>query len=565
MRTATLHDNDKTLIKIQFDYDPDLVGKIKNNVPGRRWDPKMRVWLAPNSVSLANFLRQNNFEFADTLLEKQTRHDTKEMKIPLPKGMYPFQKIGTETVITKFENRALIADAPGLGKTVQAIGWLYAQPKMRPALVICPATAKIVWERHMKKWLAEDYATLSGMGAKEQLPRKPNVVIVNYDILQLARRTPGETDDQFKERKAGSEFLHHALKGIKFQALILDESHYIGNPKALRTKIVRSIAKGIENILCLSGTPVTSRPSQFFPTLNTLRQDLFPSFWSYAQRYCGARNNGFGWDFSGASHMDELNTLLKDNLMIRRAKEDVIAELPPKTRSLVPLEIDNRKTYDQAKRDFIAWLEKTEGKDKARKAENAQGLVQIEALKQLCLSGKKKAVVSWIAGFIEGGNKLVVFTHHTEFRHALYEHFKDIAVEAKGGADNQAAADSFQNDPNILLFFGGIKSANVAITLTAASHMAVVELPWTPGDLEQAEDRIYARVNDMHGANIYLLVAVDTIEEEIAAILDDKMQNLTHLLNGKEVEESSMLTELISKYRKKGGSSRGKNNHKPRP
>lgn len=474
-------------------------------------------------------------------------------KLRLPKGLkpMPFQKGGVALTID-FDNRALIADAMGLGKTIQAICWLNCQPWMRPALIIVPATAKIKWTRTLIEWMArldDNIIMLSGMQAKKQLPEQPSIVVCNYDILKdHKKRKPAK-----RQTKKRTKHLYHALKQIRFKAVVIDECHYLANVKSQRTKIISYITNSIRNILALSGTPIPSRPEQFFPILNILKPGLFSNIWSFRHRYCGAKR-GYGgrWDFSGASNTKKLHQILVDNVMIRRTKKEVIKDLPPKLRSVEPIEIDNREEYEEAERDFIAWLQKKGKYVQAKKAKKSTALARIEGLKQLCLKGKTKGTIEWIQNFLDGGGeKLVVFCHHVAFRKMLYKHFKKVAVEAPGGAANQMAEDVFQTNPKIKLIIGGIKSANVNMTLTAASHMYIIELPWTSIDLEQAEERIYARLNDVHGAMIYFGIAENTIEEEIAALLDIKSKVLSKVLDGKEIDEGTLLTKLLKIYKRR--------------
>jgi len=144
----------------------------------------------------------------------------------------------------------------------------------------------------------------------------------------------------------------------------------------------------------------------------------------------------------------------------------------------------------------------------------------------------------------------VVFATHKKIIDALMKEFKGISVKIDGSvssADREYAVQAFQNDKSIRLFVGNIQAAGVGITLTAASAVAFIELPWTPGDLVQAEDRCH-RIGQNNNVNIYYLLANGTIEEKIAALLDEKKKVLSQVLDGKEVEESSLLSELIKNY-----------------
>lgn len=181
-------------------------------------------------------------------------------------------------------------------------------------------------------------------------------------------------------------------------------------------------------------------------------------------------------------------------------------------------------------------------------------MVRIEALKQLAVQGKIKQAVQWIRDFLDNnGNKLVVFGVHKTVVDALMKEFKEEAVKVDGSVSatkRDEAVVAFQEDPNVKLFVGNIQAAGTGLTLTAASAVAFLELPWTPGESAQAEDRCH-RIGQKDTVNVYYLLADNTIEMEIAQLLDEKKAVLNAVLDGKEVEETQLLTELIKKYKER--------------
>ena len=160
------------------------------------------------------------------------------------------------------------------------------------------------------------------------------------------------------------------------------------------------------------------------------------------------------------------------------------------------------------------------------------------------------SVMDWIHEFLETDNKLVVFAIHKFVIDLLMERFGNVAVKIDGSVkmkDRDAAVQSFQNDDSCRLFVGNIKAAGLGLTLTAASNVAIIEYPWTPGDLVQAEDRCH-RIGQKNSVNVHYLLANNTIENTLAAILDSKRKVLDKVLDGVETEDDSLLTELINKY-----------------
>jgi SWI/SNF-related matrix-associated actin-dependent regulator 1 of chromatin subfamily A len=421
------------------------------------------------------------------------------------------------------------------GKTIQAIGWCALHPEFEKILVIVPASLKLNWRKEFKKWVNEDCYIINGK--KEKLTEvKSKILIINYEILEAYEKY---------------------FKQIKINALILDECHYIKNSqkdkktkkyKTKRTNAVHEIRKKIPHVLALSGTPITNRPLEIFSVLNLLRKDLFSSRWRFARRYCDAKHNGFGWDYSGASHISELNKILKETLMIRRLKKDVHLDLPEKLPlAIVYVQLPNMKEYIQARDNFATWyFEENEEK------KPAEALVKMEQLKQLIIQGKKYLILEWIDNFLESGKKLIVFATHHEILDFLFEKYESIAVKVDGRTKNhmrQTYVDLFQNNSNIKIFFGNIQAAGVGITLTAASDTLHVELPWTPGELDQNIDRVH-RIGQKEPITPWFLIAENTIEKDIMNMLDKKRKVLNNVLDGKEIKENNFFKEILKNFKK---------------
>ena len=525
----------KPAIKITFPFNKEDLNNVKT-LPGRKFHGKEnpKYWTCPLSLDSVEALQEWGFEIDGALKEflSKSKVQVKEMpedfEIPgLQMELFPFQKKGVAFIEAK-DGRALIADMMGLGKTAQSLAWLQLHAGKRPAIVVVPASLKLNWEREAQMWMENPKVQILS-GKKVNTPLIGEIIIVNYDVL---KSWMGK------------------LQEIKAQVLIIDEIHFVKNNKAQRTKAIKVLGKRIPHIIGLSGTPIVNRPIEAFNALKLIDDTVMPSFWHYANRYCGAKHNGFGWDFSGASNTEELHQKLTQTIMLRRKKSDVLTELPDKTYSALSVEITNQKEYQTAERNFIAWVREHKGVKAAVKASNAEALAEIEGLKQLCIKGKMKQSVEWIEDFLESGEKLVVFATHKLTINTLMEKFGDRAVKIDGsvsGKARQEAVDRFQDDPSIRLFVGNIKAAGVGITLTAASNVAFLELPWTPGDLSQAEDRCH-RIGQKNAVNIYYLLASGTIDEKIASLIDQKRQVLDSVLDGKETESGSLLSELMEMY-----------------
>lgn len=541
-------------VKITFPFNVETLAQVKS-LPQRTWKPTEKFWLAP--LTLETLLQLEKFGFtldqALTTFKKNatldiTKMEGLEVKDLQGGELMPFQKKGVEFIEAR-NGRVLLADEMGLGKTVQALAWLKLHPELRPVVVVCPATLKWNWAQEIKKWLGEDtkIQILNGEIGKP-LGNSTDIYIINYDILR---------NKQKKIEREMVEITHSGwvdyLKDINPTVIIMDEAHAIKDNKAQRTQAAKKLCRGVDHILALSGTPATSRPIELYNALTLIDRSVVPSFWTFVHRYCGAKRNRFGWDFTGSSNAEELHRKLVSTIMIRRLKADVLKDLPPKIYSSIPIELSNDAEYNRAANDFLGWIQATKGTAAAGAASRAETLVKIGALKQLAVAGKMKQAMDWVEEMLDANGKLVLFAEHTAIIDQLMARFGKIAVKIDGsvtGEKRQEAVESFQNNDKIRLLVGNIKAAGEGITLTASHNVAFLEFPWTPAALVQAEDRCH-RIGQTKGVNVYYLVAHNTIEEDIVQLLDKKRITLDKILDGIDTDEESLLKTIIAKI--KGG------------
>lgn len=183
----------------------------------------------------------------------------------------------------------------------------------------------------------------------------------------------------------------------------------------------------------------------------------------------------------------------------------------------------------------------------------AEALVKLEALKQVAAEEKLNAVISWIQDFLDTGEKLVLFATHRHIINRLLAAFPTSSIAITGETpqeQRQDAVDAFQTDDTVRLFVGNINAAGVGITLTAASNVAFVELPWRPGDLDQAEDRCH-RIGQTDSVTAWYLLAADTIDEQVARMLDDKRRVVDATTDGKDTDSrSGLVAQLVASLTK---------------
>lgn len=552
------------IIKVEFPFNENDLSKIRT-IPGRIYLKNSRCWTLPMTKESIGLLLKWGFNLCPSLRQYYNAEverianpiEVKEIK-GLRKELFGYQKTGVVFIENK-DGKALVADEMGLGKTPQSLAWLQFHPEKRPVIIVCPASLKLNWAREAVTWMSAPHvAILSGTTNIKLVPAE--LFIINYDIVGAWLSL---------------------LKQLKPKVVILDECHYVKNSSTKRSKAVKSLCLTVPHIIALTGTPIENKPVEIFNTLSIINKNLFPSAWEFKKRYCDAKHNGFGWTFDGATNVEELHEKLVSSIMIRRKKTDVLKDLPDKLFSFVPLEIDNRSEYKSVENDFIQFVrnevERKANKklqeitrdigmlmqinedkllmmqdEQAIKAEAGGILYQMELLKQTAVMGKMEQIVNWIRDFLESGEKLVVFATHKFVIDMIMIEFGKIAVKIDGSVSlskRDEAVIEFQTNPKIKLFVGNIKAAGVGLTLTASSNVAIVEYPWTPGELNQAIDRCH-RIGQKDTVNVYYLMAVNTIEEQIAAMLDKKRVVLDAVLDGVQTEQESLLSELIATYKK---------------
>jgi hypothetical protein len=357
-------------------------------------------------------------------------------------------------------------------------------------------------------------------------------------------------------------------------ALVLDESHYIKEGKAQRTKAATELARTVRSdglVLCLTGTPIANRPAELVAPLKLMGQLKSLGGWhGFVTRYCGAYKGQWGWDVSGATNMGELNAELKKRCYIRRTKADVLPDLPPKTWAEVPLN-DHPKAamaeYRKAEADVVTFLgeraaaiAKELGKDPrsaavmARlRAESAEHLVAITTLRRLAVKVKMDAVKEWVSDFLEGcDKKLVVFAHHREAVAELAEAFQAPTISG-GDTDRDAVVDRFQTDPECRVLVASIRAAGVALTLTAASDVLFVEQDWTPAGMDQAADRTH-RIGQDYPVTAWVTLATGTVDEMMAGMLASKRRVINAVVDGVQPTEemTSVLGDLVVALSQRG-------------
>lgn len=449
---------------------------------------------------------------------KATRSD---YFVPAPEGLnyMPFQIAGIEQIIKRNSN-ILLGDEMGLGKSIQGIGTINVLNPNKTIIVV-PASLKLNWKRELNKWLIHD-KSISIVNPGDFWPKKADIIIINYDILSRYAKE---------------------LEYMYFDLILLDEAHYIKNTSTKRAKATHDLRGKLK--IALTGTPISNRPAELFSILHFLDPQRWNNFYKYAVRYCAAKRTRFGLDTSGASNLDELQRILRETVMIRRLKSEVLTELPPKTRELILIEQDEELArLVKKEREIINGLYDLNGVH--RTAEII--FSEMARVRHEEAIAKMPYTLNHIREIQDQGvKKLVIFAHHRDVVDLLMEglaQYNPVKVTGSDSQDNrQAAVDRFQNDPECLIFVGNIKAAGVGLTLTASSHVIFTEMDWVPANINQAEDRCH-RIGQHDNVLVQHLVVDGSIDAEMAHRIVEK-QNVIDKALDKPVNLDLKGTDMV--------------------
>ena len=482
-------------------------------------------------------------------------------KIPdvIRDAMFPFQREGVRFALRR-GGRCLIGDQMGLGKTVQAIAVAACYREEWPVLILVPTSLRGAWEQALVKWLGLE--PLGGAGHGAGGGKKESASAARLSKMRKSRFTVAAVGSGAESRKMdGATFaivpyslvgkMATTLLSKRFQVVVCDESHFLKDSKAQRTKAVVPLLKHARRALCLTGTPALSRPVEIFSQAEALRPMVFTKFGEFAARYCSGSR--FGWQ--GSSNAEELHAVLSRLIMIRRLKKDVLTQLPAKSREKIALSLPHSAALTRVRairarmdelRDAFLSSEGFSGGGGGRTLEEKR---LMNELYQATAEAKTKAVAEYLETLLDSSEttcestdsdsceKFLFFGHHASMLDAATEMLRRKKVphiRIDGSTDTnarQSLVDRFQRDPNARVAVLSIKAAGMGLTLTAASTVIFGELSWTPGDIVQAEDRAH-RIGQKNAVNVQFLVAKDTVDDIMWGSVANKLETLGVVLDG---------------------------------
>jgi SWI/SNF-related matrix-associated actin-dependent regulator 1 of chromatin subfamily A len=435
-----------------------------------------------------------------------------------------------EAIQKLLENdKFILADDMGLGKTSSAI---IASIETKPSktLIICPASLKQNWKREIENYSNKEIYICEGKKYEDSA----DYVIINYDIIK-----------NFHSLKSKEETI---IQKSKFDLVIIDECHYIKSPQASRTKLINDICKDINKIWLLTGTPLTSRPIDYFNLLSLVDSPVSKNWMAYVKRYCAGYQFSVGmnkvWNVNGASNLDELRERTSP-LLLRRLKENVL-DLPEKIITPIYLRLKS-KEYEDVMGEYFEWVKNNPKESKSLSVQFSK----LMKVRQIIADEKIKSTIEFIENTLEQEKKIIVFSNFTNSLNKIYEHFNKIAVKLDGSStakQRQESVDEFQTNDKIKVFVGNIKAAGVGITLTSANVVIFNDLSFVPADHSQAEDRAY-RIGQKNSVSVLYPIFENTIEGIIYDMLDRKKKIISTVLGDNLFETDTtedILTQILN-------------------
>jgi SWI/SNF-related matrix-associated actin-dependent regulator 1 of chromatin subfamily A len=550
---------------IQFDYSRRIAQAIVK-LPGVEYNPKYRRWECP-AVHAASVLAFGAI-YGFILPERKSRRsvfsepvtELPELKeeIDLKMQLFPYQKNGVAYALEK--GSCIMGDAPGLGKTAQAIAAVCAR-NLFPCLVICPASLKYNWLLEWKLWMDKhDPAiltdTIKNTWSVFHQMGMHDVFITNYESLKKYFVVKIDTPRGQRFKLEHIRF-HPDIK--LFKSVVIDESHKAKDPSTMQSKLCYGLTRDREAVLLLTGTPIVNRPV-----------DLLAQIMMTGKMHRFGSVSNFREMCADEERWPEINAILRDSCYYRREKQAVLRDLPDKYRQKVYCDINNREEYNAALTDLASYLAeyRQAGDEQISRSMRGKIIVRIGILKNIAARGKLNDVMEYIDNIIEQGEKIVVFIFQKEVAAKLKERYPDALLFTGEQSEDERnrAVNDFQKcgecgirferhadsghefvPSEHKIIFVNYKAGGTGITLTASSNVLFVELPWHPADVEQAESRCH-RISQKNAVQVSFFIGRNTIDEQIMQIIEDKREmseTCTGAVDSTEERIIESITQLL--------------------
>ena len=557
--SVTFAHPDKLIMSWAFQPNyKDINAAMKQAAAGNaRFNGKTKNWTIPvnTATAVAIAVRPHYAPLADAIeacpqvhtaqaetLQRVELSSAVDTDIELPENSFfpylrEYQRVAPIMYMTGGRKRILIADEMGLGKSLQALACVELGEHQR-VLIVCPAIVKHNWANEIDKWVGDaDICSFIIKGRTGDI-EQTRFNIINYDILSHRK-------EQLIEQG--------------YDCIIFDEVHALKNQKAARTKAGLEIAKDVDGIVALSGTPILNRPNEFFTPLNMMLPAQFGNYWTFAQRYCNPRRTDFGWDFSGASNIEHsvdgtppLNTLLRD-FMLRRSMDDprISKDMPDLVQTIIEIDLAEQaqKAY---KIEYNSWMEEWQKQHVNYGSTDAGfALNMMTQLRHIAGRLKVDAAVKWATTYFEQNEKpLVIFAHHKDVIEALAERLPNRAfITGDTMEENRQTYIELFQEGELNFLICSTMAMKEGVNLDRANTALFVEREWVPAWEQQAAARVRRMTQESATCHQVILSAKDTIDTMFDEVVASKAEIVKKTLDGSNGQRNAIVNELKKKLK----------------
>ena len=458
--------------------------------------------------------------------------------------LYPHQ-IASAMFMNEVRNTLLALDM-GTGKSVSAIA-VCEMNKFEKVIVITPNSLKFNYHNEITKF-TKSKAHIVNWKKNVYSIDESKYIIVNYDFFNSSNKKNAE--------KKWNDL------GIKvIDAIILDECQKIKNSRTniylnYRRIFKESIFRNNKRFSAyLSGSPMVNKAQELYTVLHEISPLDFKTKNYFLSYYCGMTydlNSGYGWT------VDESNTKFEElfhkisPFVYRKKIEDVIKDLPDKSYQKIILELNSKEQslYDTIERGVY---------NEFTKSVSLNPLTIMLRLRQYTSYNKVEYIYELIDNVLDSGEKLVIFDVFKEPLRVIHSKYEKISVLHTGDEsveDRNDAINVFQDkNSSIKIFLSTFSSGNFGLTLTQASKMLLLTLPYSLGEYSQAAARIF-RIGQKNNVIIYPVIFRNTIDDYVYEMIESKQVEVSKVLDNEDYKSTaneSVLGEVIEKIKNKYG------------
>ena len=544
-------------LRMRWPYKPNYadINTAVKSCGQAKFDKKSKEWVIPliAGVDVAAAVKPHYKQLHDAILEipevkeahghmaervlLSSAVEAEPMWLPNIKNaeeVRPYQWAAPQMFATGGQNRLLLGDEMGLGKSLQALLCVLAG-QYQKILIVCPAVVKVNWANEVEKWTELTPSVVYGRSGDYETG---DVTIVNYDLLQHRLDALCEDD---------------------YDCVVFDECHNLKSQKAESTKAAKRLAKWptVQGIIAMSGTPILNRPEEIFTTLNMLKPSTFPDYFLFGKKYCAAIHNGYGWDFGGASNIETsedgvtvpLKHLLKDGSH-RRTMEDprLSSQMPDLRETVLEVEVD-RTQDDEAYNTCMDQLEyhRTTGSGSI-----PPGLLLniLTELRHSAGNAKVDVAANWAIDYYEQtGKPLVIFAHHINVVERIATR---LSLKAQCGLitgstqdkERQKIISAFQ-EGHVQFLICSTLAMKEGVNLDTADTTLFVERQWVPAHEKQAAARVRRLTQESSVCHKVVLSAKDTVDMHFDKVVSEKAAVVKAALDGTD-DDKTRIAQLVA-------------------